>query len=172
MRSAHGKLEVNFSLRSDVDIYGVTRYCYVSSDGVHSPTLRAQAGDEIVLRLKNELPAACIFMHPTACGTGGMTASTTNLHFHRLKLPSTCNQDEVLRTALQPGDPPFEYAPGLYRHHPHPHGFSEAQVQGGASGALIVEGIEHAAQAVEGLPERVLVLRDQRIGGIVEDSSE
>ena len=40
---------------------------------------------------------------------------------------------------------------------------------GGASGALIVEGIEKAAPAVSGLPERVLVLRDQRIGGMVED---
>ena len=35
------------------------------------------------------------------------------------------------------------------------------QVRGGASGALIVEGIERANPAVAGLPERVLVIRDQ-----------
>ena len=34
---------------------------------------------------------------------------------------------------------------------------------GGASGALIVEGIERADRAVAGLPERVLVIRDQEL---------
>ncbi len=35
------------------------------------------------------------------------------------------------------------------------------QVLGGASGALIVEGIESANKQVAGLPERVLIIRDQ-----------
>ena len=35
------------------------------------------------------------------------------------------------------------------------------QVLGGASGALIVEGVEHEAPLVAGLPERVLIVRDQ-----------
>ena len=68
---------------------------------------------------------------------------------------------------FRPNEPP-----GLYWYHPHPHGFSEQQVLGGASGALIVEGIEQAAPVVAGLPERVLVLRDQLIGGVTEDSSK
>jgi FtsP/CotA-like multicopper oxidase with cupredoxin domain len=70
---------------------------------------------------------------------------------------------------IQPGDPPFEYRftipadepPGLYWYHPHVHGLTKAQVLGGASGALIVEGIEKAAREVEGLPERVMIIRDQ-----------
>ena len=37
----------------------------------------------------------------------------------------------------------------------------KAQVLGGASGALIVEGIERANPALAGLPERVFVIRDQ-----------
>jgi hypothetical protein len=45
-------------------------------------------------------------------------------------------------------------------------------VLGGASGALIVEGIEHAAPQVAGLQERVLVLRYQLIGGVPEDSAK
>jgi FtsP/CotA-like multicopper oxidase with cupredoxin domain len=49
----------------------------------------------------------------------------------------------------------------LYWYHPHIHGFSKAQVLGGASGALIVEGIERANKEVSGLPERVLIIRDQ-----------
>jgi FtsP/CotA-like multicopper oxidase with cupredoxin domain len=52
-------------------------------------------------------------------------------------------------------------SPGLYWYHPHIHGFSKAEVLGGASGALIIEGIERVDPAVAGLPERVLVIRDQ-----------
>ena len=51
--------------------------------------------------------------------------------------------------------------PGLYWYHPHIHGFSKAQVLGGASGAIIIEGIERANPEVAGLPERVLIIRDQ-----------
>ena len=75
----------------------------------------------------------------------------------------------MLRTIVQSSDPPFEYRfripadepPGLYWYHPHVHGFSARQVLGGASGALIVEGIERAMPDAAGLPERVLVIRDQ-----------
>ena len=49
----------------------------------------------------------------------------------------------------------------MYWYHPHIHGFSKAQVLGGASGAIIVEGIERANKEVAGLPERVLIIRDQ-----------
>src|ERR1700735_1632605 len=98
-----------------------------------------------------------------------MTAVSTNLHFHGLTVPAVCHQDDVLKTSIQPGDAPFEYKfripkdepPGLYWYHPHIHGFSKAQVLGGASGAMIIEGIERANKAVAGLPERVLVIRDQ-----------
>src|SRR6202000_1544356 len=44
---------------------------------------------------------------------------------------------------------------------PHIHGFSKEQLLGGASGALIVEGIERAKKEVAGLPERVFIIRDQ-----------
>ena len=103
------------------------------------------------------------------CADEEMTALSTNLHFHGLSVPPVCHQDDVLKTMIAPGDPPFEYRfqippdtpPGLYWYHPHVHGFSNAQVLGGASGALIVEGIERANPLLAGLPERVLVVRDQ-----------
>jgi FtsP/CotA-like multicopper oxidase with cupredoxin domain len=189
LRSLRGSLRVDFSLRTTVDVYGLTLYCYVAGDGVQSPTLRVRPGDEIVLNLKNELPVskgdgAAVHTHmpagkPNPCGSGTVTASSTNLHFHGLNVPPVCHQDDVIHTLIQPGDAAFEYRiaipadepPGLYWYHPHPHGFSEGQVLGGASGALIVEGIERAASVVAGLPERVLVLRDQLIGGVAEDSS-
>jgi FtsP/CotA-like multicopper oxidase with cupredoxin domain len=43
------------------------------------------------------------------------------------------------------------------------HGFSAKQVSGGASGALIVEGLERSIPEVAGLPERVIVIRDQAL---------
>jgi FtsP/CotA-like multicopper oxidase with cupredoxin domain len=54
--------------------------------------------------------------------------------------------------------------PGLYWYHPHVHGISSAALQGGSTGAIEVEGIANIQPAVAGLPERYLVLRDQRLG--------
>jgi FtsP/CotA-like multicopper oxidase with cupredoxin domain len=191
MASRDGVLNVDLLVRSYRGPNGSVRYCYLSG-GAPSPTLRLHPGDLLVLRLKNELtdldpaPAAMSVMtmtpagrsHPSGadhagrldpCASGAMTGVSTNLHFHGLTVPARCHEDEVLKTSIQPGDPPFEYRfripenepPGLYWYHPHIHGFSSRQVLGGASGALIVEGIERAVPQVAGLPERVLVIRDQ-----------
>ena len=100
-----------------------------------------------------------------------MFASSTNLHFHGLAVPPVCHQDETLKTVIQPGDPAFEYRvqipktqpPGLYWYHPHVHGFSEDQLLGGESGALIVEGTARTVPQVAGLPQRVLVIRDEKM---------
>ncbi|HEY6517141.1 MAG TPA: multicopper oxidase domain-containing protein [Steroidobacteraceae bacterium] len=103
------------------------------------------------------------------CSRGTMSAVATNLHFHGLTVSPVCHQDDVLKTSVLPADPPFEYRfripanepPGLYWYHPHIHGFSEVEVLGGASGALVIDGIERANTALAGLPERVFVIRDQ-----------
>ncbi len=103
------------------------------------------------------------------CSSGAMSLISTNLHFHGLTVPPICHQDDVLKTSIQPGEPAFEYKfripadepPGLYWYHPHIHGFSTAQVIGGASGAIVIEGLERANPEVAGLPERVLIIRDQ-----------
>ncbi len=173
LRSDHGVLKVDLSVRNHRESDGSIRYCYRLADGAQAPTLRVKPGDLLILRLKNDLvpvdgePATTHARDP--CTDGRMSLTATNLHFHGMTLPPRCHQDEVLKTSIQPGDPPFEYRirvpadepPGLYWYHPHIHGFSKAQVLGGASGALIVEGLERANPAVAGLPERVLVIRDQ-----------
>jgi FtsP/CotA-like multicopper oxidase with cupredoxin domain len=105
------------------------------------------------------------------CVTGAMQATSTNLHFHGLTVPATCHQDDVMRTLIETGSAAYEYKfqipadepPGLYWYHPHIHGFTKAQVLGGASAALVVEGIERAIPDLAGLPERVLVIRDQNL---------
>ena len=48
---------------------------------------------------------------------------------------------------------------------PHVHGISEPAVQGGASGVIVIEGIENLVPALAGIPERILVLRDQVVAG-------
>jgi FtsP/CotA-like multicopper oxidase with cupredoxin domain len=195
LRSRHGVLKVDLWVRNYRESDGSIRYCYLLADGTESPTLRLSPGDLLILKLKNDLtesgsaaggsansrdsahshdPAHARGYAPAAppsdpCTSGLMSPTSTNLHFHGLTVPPVCHQDDVLKTSIQPGDPPFEYRlripadepPGLYWYHPHIHGFSTVQVLGGASGALIVEGLERAEPEVAGLPERVLVIRDQ-----------
>jgi FtsP/CotA-like multicopper oxidase with cupredoxin domain len=172
--ASNGRLQLAFAFRSEVDDNGLTRYCYVSDNNTEAPTLRAKPGDEVILDVKNELapPTGKQPQHrhdSDPCSAGPMTALSTNLHFHGLAIPPTCHQDDVIHTLIQPAGPAFQYRfkipadqpPGLYWYHPHPHGYSEGQVLGGASGALIVEGLAQAKPEVAGLPERVLILRDQ-----------
>ncbi len=171
---------MNLRFETAVDADGQTLYCYTDEAGFESPTLRVYPGDELNLTLTNALPRVNANGPHSAggeCGgRGPMNSSTTNLHFHGMSIPPSCHQDDVLRTLIQPGDTPFEYRikipedqpPGLYWYHPHVHGFTEPQVLGGASGALIVEGIEQVRPRVAGLPERVLILRDQKVTGMSE----
>jgi FtsP/CotA-like multicopper oxidase with cupredoxin domain len=186
LRSQNGVLEADLTIHNVPNPDGSIRYCYTDAAGRESPNLRVSRGDLVILHLKNALSDPGNGTTPPAhnhsakhgkesgqagdaCASGVMNAVSTNLHFHGLTIPPVCHQDEVLRTSVQPGDPPFEYRfripddepPGLYWYHPHIHGFSKAPILGGASGALIVEGIERAEKTAAGLPERVFVIRDQ-----------
>ncbi len=193
--ASNGILSADFIFRTSIDPDGIRHYCYVYGDGAQAPTLRVHRGDQLVLRLRNELPESGYLPAPGEpplphahdmeiagpCGGGRLFASATNLHFHGLHISPGCHQDDVISTLVEPSAGWYEYRfkipqdqpPGLYWYHPHPHGFSEAQVLGGASGALIVEGIERAHPSLAGLAERLLILRDQVVPGLneaVEDS--
>jgi len=103
-----------------------------------------------------------------------MTGGSMNIHYHGTNTSPGCHGDNVTKTlinpSLQPGSPAstFQYnihfptnePPGLYWYHPHVHMLAEAAVFGGASGALIVDGINNVQPAVGGLTERVIVIRD------------
>lgn len=102
--------------------------------------------------------------------TGGTTVATsTNIHFHGLNIPPKCHQDEIISTIVENTDPTFQYqfqvpkndSPGMYWYHPHVHGTATLQLNGGAAGALIVSGMENVKPQVAGLPERVLIIRQQ-----------
>jgi FtsP/CotA-like multicopper oxidase with cupredoxin domain len=183
LRSQNGVLDVHLTANYAADASGNSRYCYSDAAGRESPNLRVNPGDLVILHLNNAMTdlasqstgAAHTSAHlhsqmnNGACTSGTMSPVSTNLHFHGMTIPPVCHQDDVLKTSVQPGDAPFEYRfrvpenepPGLYWYHPHIHGFSKQQLLGGASGALIVEGIERAKKAASGLPERVFIIRDQ-----------
>jgi FtsP/CotA-like multicopper oxidase with cupredoxin domain len=183
LRSQNGVLEAQLTASNAAQADGSVRYCYTDAAGHESPNLRVHPGDLVVLHLTNALTdktdktdkSSGNTMHTHApassnpCTSGMMSPVSTNLHFHGLTIPPVCHQDDVMKTSVQPGDAPFEYRfripetepPGLYWYHPHIHGFSKQQLLGGASGALIVEGIERTKKATAGLPERVFIIRDQ-----------
>jgi FtsP/CotA-like multicopper oxidase with cupredoxin domain len=177
--SSHGVLRLKLFYRTSTDQAGRKLYCFVTEDGVESPTLHVSPGDQVRIQLTNQVAGTAAHAHhaaprakiagspSSACGAIVMTSASVNMHYHGTKLPPVCHQDEVIRTLINSGET-FEYdlhipdnqPPGLYWYHPHVHGISEAAVLGGASGALIVDGIQNANPAVAGLKERVFIIRD------------
>jgi FtsP/CotA-like multicopper oxidase with cupredoxin domain len=182
--SQNGVLTADFTMGHSVDQNGYTHYCYkyaTPAGVVESPTLRVNPGDRLMLNVQNRIASGspeskgAMEMEMSApvgvyCGDGGnITVESTNVHFHGMNVPPTCHQDDVLNTLIQPGTPPFPFdiqipayePPGLYWYHPHIHGFTEFQVNGGASGAIIVEGMEKYRPEVTGLTERVFTIRQE-----------
>ena len=174
LRSENGVLKVEIEYRTAVEPDGLRRFCFLTKDGSQAPNLRLKSGDLLMLTLKNNLPASEQAHHAgmhsriLPCTNSSLAADTTNLHFHGLVIAPSCHQDDTLNTAVRPSDSyeykfkiPTDQPPGVYWYHPHIHGFTKVQVLGGASGALIVEGIETLNPEIRGLPERVFVVRDQ-----------
>ena len=176
--SEHGVLKVDFTYQTSQDSYGFTRYCFVNSDGAQSPTLHVNPGDTLVLTLTNLVPEQSGGMPAMAgmamskageggCGAMNMTPSSVNIHYHGTNTPPICHEDEAIHTIINSGETfryevhfPKNEPPGLYWYHPHIHGIATPAVQGGATGAIIVEGIENVNPAVAGLAQRVIMVRD------------
>jgi FtsP/CotA-like multicopper oxidase with cupredoxin domain len=179
--SENGSLSARFSLGNSVDSAGYTHYCYryqaAPGQIVEAPTLRVNPGDTLNLNVidavtgTNDTTMKMDMALPgPPCGDGGTaTVNSTNVHFHGMNVPPVCHQDDVINTVIQPGSPGFQFAvhvpttqpPGLYWYHPHIHGFTEFQVNGGAAGAIVVGGMEKVRPEVAGLTERVFVIRQQ-----------
>jgi FtsP/CotA-like multicopper oxidase with cupredoxin domain len=172
--SHSGILTARFSYQTRTDADGRTLLCFMTPDGLENPTLYVFPGDQIVLTVTNNTPAAPVEMkiNPPNCGASMMTESSVNLHYHGTNTSPTCHQDEVIQTVINSGQtftydlhiPPDE-PPGLYWYHPHIHGLVEHALQGGGSGAIVVEGIQDIQPAVAGMRQQVLVVRDQNVRG-------
>ena len=184
--SQNGTLTVNLTLQNQLGSDGFMHYCYVylyQGQQVEAPTLRLNPGDQLILNLTDNIQSpydkyprkSQMHMHVPAksgakpaddCNGGMVLPGSTNMHFHGLNISPTCHQDDVINTLIQSGDPAFQYNfqvpandnPGMYWYHPHAHGNTTTQMDGGAAGAIIIEG---ALQGTQGLPERVFVIRQQ-----------
>jgi FtsP/CotA-like multicopper oxidase with cupredoxin domain len=174
--SQNGVLSVTLDYETTVDQWGRTLFCYVTPDGLQAPTLHVNPGDTLKVRLRNteiktrQLASGVetVSGSGNTCGSTDMLPTSVNLHFHGLNVKPRCHGDEVIHTIVNPGET-FDYSfripadepPGMYWYHAHVHGIASPAVQGGASGAIEVEGIANLQPAVQGLPQRFLLFRDQ-----------
>src|SRR5215204_3713908 len=153
LRSADGRLDVTLEAQFGPATMGgraVTTYTF--NGHAPGPTLRMLPGDSLGVTLTNQMD------------------QPTNLHTHGLHVSPSGNSDNVF-VHLMPGETfAYEYAipqdgtsglytPGFYWYHPHMHGNSTDQVEGGMAGALVVEGKLDALPGIRDLPERLLVLQ-------------
>jgi len=152
LRSADGRLDVALEAGwGPATIAGrnVTTYSY--NGEVPGPTLRLRAGETLGVSLTNRMD------------------EMTNFHTHGLHVSPSGNSDNVL-ALYEPNiqvDLAFDiprdgtsglYIPGFFWYHPHLHGTTSEQVNGGMAGALIVEGALDELPEIKGLTERLFIL--------------
>jgi FtsP/CotA-like multicopper oxidase with cupredoxin domain len=172
--SQNGTLNVRFSYQHKFDSANRELFCFMTPDGLQNPTLHVKPGDHLVVTVTNNTPAQPLTMtlDPPNCGASRMGNSSVNIHYHGTNTSPTCHQDEVIKTVINSGET-FQYdvafptnePPGLYWYHPHIHGIAEHALQGGAAGAIVVDGIEDVQPAVSDLRPRILMVRDQHVPG-------
>ena len=195
--STNGVLTVRFSYQQTTDSVGRLLHCFMTDTGIEQPTLHVNPGDTLNITVTNNTPpqpygelysspncgATTVQFTPPANGIAS-TGASTNVHFHGTNVTPACGGDNVTRTLINPvgsSNPndvtTFQYSftipanepPGLYWYHPHVHGLAERDLLGGATGALVVDGIQNVQPAVSGLRERFVVLRDQpQVQGLAE----
>jgi FtsP/CotA-like multicopper oxidase with cupredoxin domain len=172
--SSNGVLNARFSYEHTFDAAGRELFCFMTPEGLQNPTLHVKPGDTLSITVTNHLPAGTgpMAMSGPRCGAAIMNSTSVNIHYHGTNTSPTCHQDEVIKTIINSGQT-FQYnvqfpanePPGLYWYHPHIHGLAEHALQGGAAGAIVVDGIENVQPAVSGLRQRILMVRDQNVPG-------
>jgi FtsP/CotA-like multicopper oxidase with cupredoxin domain len=171
LHSENGTLAVSLSFQTRTDEYGRAIYCFMTPDGLQSPSLHVMPGDTLQVTVTNNTPRGIgqMGIDPPHCGSPAMSSTSVNIHYHGTNVRPVCGGDEVLKTLINSGETfqyrftiPADEPPGLYWYHPHVHGTADPLVMGGATGALIVGGIEKIQPKVAGMPSRIFLVRDQR----------
>jgi FtsP/CotA-like multicopper oxidase with cupredoxin domain len=179
--SKNGVLTVFFSYQTITDIDGRNLFCFMTPSGLENPTLHVNPGDHLVIYVTNNTPKTPVVLKidPKNCGATNLTGSSLNMHFHGTNTSPSCHSDEVIKTLINSGHAfrydvhfPNDEPPGLYWYHPHAHMLVEAALQGGGSGAIVVEGIQNFQPAVAGLTQQIMVIRDQNVAGNPEPGGD
>jgi FtsP/CotA-like multicopper oxidase with cupredoxin domain len=187
--SSNGVLNVRFSYQQTTDSVGRLLHCFMTDTGVQEPTLHVNPGDTLNITVTNNTPPQPFgetFVGPN-CGDATIqytpppsgitsTGSSVNLHYHGTNVTPQCGGDNVTKTLINSGTTfqysftfPLDEPPGLYWYHPHVHGLAERDLLGGATGALVVDGIQNVQPAVAGLRQKLIVVRDQpQVQGLPE----
>jgi len=147
--SGEGRRDIDLVAKEGwVDLAG-RRACLLAFNGrVPGPLLELAAGDDVRVRLTNEL------------------AEPTNLHFHGLHVPPDGTADNIF-LEVSPGEAvtyafrvPANHPAGLYWLHPHLHGWGARQVSLGLAAPVVIRGALDAVAEVAAAREHILVLQD------------
>ncbi|WP_406038368.1 multicopper oxidase family protein [Micromonospora sp. NBC_00898] len=140
--------------RRQVDVAGRKLWALTYNGDYMPPTLRFRPGDRLELAMENRLD------------------KHTNLHVHGLHVSPSGNSDNMF-IHIHPGETfnysyqfPGNLAPGTYWYHSHAHPTSEAQVAGGMSGIIIVDGLQqYLPPNLRNITEHVIALKDFQTQG-------
>jgi len=152
LSSRDGRLDVDLVAAPGVYTLDGHQFQGVLYNGAYVPPIwRVRLGDTVTVTLRNRL------------------AEPTNLHFHGLGVSPLGNGDNVF-LHVRPEET-FTYQVtiparhvGLFWFHPHMHGNVDAQIIGGMSGGIIVEGSERLYPFLRNLTERVILFKHHPIG--------
>lgn len=122
---------------------------------IPGPTLTAVPGQQLAINIVNAFPANA----PATPGPGidpmnnPHLFNTTNLHVHGVQVvphifdPVGTTNPSAMMVAIQPGTSfqynfsvPADQPSGLYWYHPHHHGSTDVEVEGGMAGLILVKG--------------------------------
>ena len=149
LASVDGRLDVELVASDDwIDLAEGRAKLWSFNGQVPGPLLEAAAGDDVRIRLTNNLD------------------ESTNLHFHGLHVPPTGTADNIF-LEVPPGEVasyafriPEQHPAGLFWLHPHLHGAVARQVSLGLAAPLVIRGALDAIPEVAAAREHILVLQD------------
>jgi FtsP/CotA-like multicopper oxidase with cupredoxin domain len=152
--SENGVLETTFAVKhGPATVAGRTVQALVYEGEFPGPTLRLKPGETLKLQLENGLDV------------------DTNIHTHGFHVSPKDNSDNIF-LHIKPGETfdyeynlPDNHPAGTYWYHPHAHGSTAMQTNGGMGGVIIIEGDIDELDGIAGLTERTLVINASQFDG-------
>jgi suppressor of ftsI len=147
-----------------ITIGGVSMVRNVYNGQYNAPLFRLNPTDSIDILVRNRMVKDAV--------TSAVQVAVTNQHYHGFVVtPLPRTGDNVVPVTIPQGDqnrnqfrvPPYQ-SQGFMWYHPHPHGISSPQVNGGLAGGMIVGDLlsDFPEYWWAGLSERVMYIKDTK----------